>query len=162
MNVTFLCPGCERAGRVELRDEAESLVCPACGVSLHIPEDALDDGQLTRCLVCPSSELFVRKDFPQRLGVAIVVVGFAASCVTWYFHLVLATFGVLFFTATIDLVLFFLMGESLTCYACGAEYRGMAAPPTHGAFDLATHEKHRQRNARLADKTRHEQFSPPA
>jgi hypothetical protein len=103
-------------------------------------------------MVCPSTELFVRKDFPQRLGVAIVVVGLAASCVTWAWQMLVPTFAILFGTALIDVVLYIVMPECLTCYRCAARYRGAAGP--HGSFDLETHERHRQQRIRLAEVTR--------
>ena len=71
---------------------------------------------------------FARKDFPQRLGVGIVVVGFAASCVTWAWQLLVPTFAILFATAAVDVLLYFLMPECLTCYRCGARYRGAGGP----------------------------------
>jgi hypothetical protein len=101
--------------------------------------------------VCPSSELFARKDFPQRLGVGIVVVGFAASCVTWGMRLLVPTFAILFATALIDVLLYLLMPECLTCYRCGARYRGDGVTDDHGGFDLETHEKHRQGLARARE-----------
>jgi hypothetical protein len=119
-------------------------------LQLEVAEDALADGELQHCLVCPSVELFVRKDFPQRLGVAIVVLGFAMSCVTWWNYWLYATFGVLFATALIDVLLFALVGETLVCYRCGAEYRDLTSMAAHGPFSLETHERYRQRAARLA------------
>jgi hypothetical protein len=95
--------------------------------------------------------LFVRKDFPQRLGVAIVVLGFAISCVTWNLYLTNWTFAVLFATAIIDFVLFAVVGESLTCYRCGAQYRQLAGLKDYRGFDLETHERYRQEAARLAE-----------
>lgn len=105
-----------------------------------------------RCLACPSSDLYIRKAFPQRLGVAIVVVGFAISCVFWYFHRPIATFGVLFATAIIDALLFLLMGNVLSCYRCGAVYRRVEDLQNHAPFDLQVHERHRQQQARLGDR----------
>jgi len=108
-------------------------------------------GGVSRCLVCPSRELFVRKDFPQRLGVAIVIAGFAASSVAWYYHQVIATYAILLGTALVDVILFLVMGNVLECYACHAQYRGARDLEEHGTFDLEVHERHRQRRARLAD-----------
>jgi hypothetical protein len=107
--------------------------------------------RLARCLVCPSAELFARKDFPQRLGVGIVVAGFAASCVTWGMRLLVPTFAILFATALVDVLLYLFMPECLTCYRCGARYSGDSVAADHGGFDLETHEKHRQRAARSRD-----------
>jgi uncharacterized protein YbaR (Trm112 family) len=150
MNVTFACPHCQQAGRVEFDTETEAIACPHCHGELRVPDDAWDGDELTRCLVCPSTDLFIRKDFPQRLGVAIVVVGFLASSVAWYYYQVYWSFGILFAVAAIDVALYLVMGESLTCYRCAAEYRGLQGLKRHGGFDLTIHERYRQQAARLA------------
>ena len=115
---------------------------------------------LRRCLVCPSKELFLRKDFPQRLGVGIVVAGFVASCVTWAWQLLVPTFAILFGTALVDVMLYLLMPECLTCYRCAARYRGAGGP--HGGFDLETHERHRQQRIRLQETAARRSGSTPA
>lgn len=150
MNVTFACPRCAATGRVEFDAETEVIACPHCHTELRVPADAWNDSSLTRCLVCPSTELFVRKDFPQRLGVAIVVVGFLASSIAWYYYLVYWSFGILFAVAGIDVLLYAWMGESLTCYRCHAEYRGLPEVRSHHGFDLSIHERYRQQAARVA------------
>lgn len=133
-----------------LDPQAAEIACPACDARLTIPAGALAPGHVRRCVVCPSTELFVRKDFPQRLGVAIVVIGFALSCVSWGFYHIYLTFGILFATALVDVVLYVLVGESLSCYRCHAQYRGVEHMQDHGAFELETHERYRQQAARLA------------
>jgi hypothetical protein len=121
---------------------------------------ALDSDRLDRCLVCPSSDLFVRKDFPQRLGVAIVVGGFLASSIAWYFHMVLTTFGILFASAFLDVCLYLVMGNVLECYRCHAQYRDVAQLETHPAFDLETHERYRQAAQRAASQPMDSSPSP--
>jgi hypothetical protein len=116
---------------------------------LAVPQDAVDGDRVQRCLVCPSTDLFVRKDFPQRLGVLIVAVGIIGSSIAWYHAHLLWTFGILFATALVDVLLYTLVGDALMCYRCQAQYRGVAEMDSHGLFDLETHEKHRQLNARL-------------
>jgi hypothetical protein len=116
---------------------------------LAVPEGAWHEGRLTRCLVCPSTDLFVRKDFPQRLGVTIVVLGFAVSCITWYLYWVMATFAVLFATALADLALYLIVADSLVCYRCGARYREVDESNQHARFNLETHERYRQQAARM-------------
>jgi hypothetical protein len=93
--------------------------------------------------------LFVRKDFSQRLGVAIVVAGFLISSVFWYYRMPLWTYGVLFATALIDVVLYLTVGNVLQCYRCHAQYRGLPGLEHHQPFNLETHEKHRQQRIRL-------------
>jgi DNA-directed RNA polymerase subunit RPC12/RpoP len=149
MNVTFACPQCHQAGRVELAAGATEFSCAECGQNFPVSPDAIAEGRLSRCLVCPSADLFVRKDFPQRLGVGLVVLGLTASCVSWGFYLTNLTFVILFATALIDLVLYLVVPNALMCYRCGAQYRGSVGLDAHGPFNLETHERHRQQKARL-------------
>jgi DNA-directed RNA polymerase subunit RPC12/RpoP len=148
MHVDFRCPRCEQTNRVALSADAETLDCAHCGAVIDVPGDALRDDGVNYCVVCRSRDLFVRKDFPQRLGVLIVVIGFAASSVAWYYHQIEWTFGILFATAGIDVVLYLLMGEALVCYRCGAHFRNVGGLDQHAAFDLETHERYRQAAAR--------------
>lgn len=163
MRITYACPSCDATVTQLGAEVARSLVCSRCGAEVEVPADAISWTNaaggtaeqeiglpvLRRCLVCPSKELFLRKDFPQRVGVAIVVVGFAASCVTWFWQMLVPTFAILFGTAFVDVVLYFVMPECLICYRCNARYRG--AGGTHGNFDLETHERHRQQRIRLEE-----------
>ena len=164
MRITYACPACQATTSIDGIERRDSLECSACRAVLPIPPDALAGGgdgrppQLQRCMACPSLELFVRKNFPQRLGVAIVVAGLVASCVAWANRELVITFGILFGTALLDVVLFLFMPNCLTCYRCGARYSGdgvagqdgdpAAGGHQFGAFDLETHEKHRQLVAR--------------
>jgi hypothetical protein len=83
------------------------------------------------------------------LGVALVVLGFVGSSIAWANYYVLWTFAILFVTALVDLLLYIVMGESLTCYRCSAQYRGFEEIERHGGFDLETHERYRQMAARM-------------
>lgn len=148
MQITYRCPTCGRDSRVDDIEQLETLVCRHCGYAMTIPPGAVEGSHLRRCLVCPSHELFVRKDFPQKLGVGIVVVGLAASCVAWGFAYRFWTYGILFATAAIDAVLFLIFADCLSCYRCGARYRGPGVTQRHEAFNLEIHEKHRQIAAR--------------
>ena len=149
MNITYRCPNCENTVRLPIDEGDTEILCLQCEHSIRTPPAAIEDGSLHRCLVCPSKELFVRKNFPQRLGVSIVVFGFAVSCITWYYELVIATFAVLFATAAIDVLLYLLMGNALQCYRCQAHYSGVEGLEKHGPFDLEIHERHRQEKIRL-------------
>ena len=77
-------------------------------------------------------------------------VGFVVSSIFWYYRMPLWTYGVLFATALIDVVLYLTVGNVLQCYRCQAQYRDVPGLETHEPFDLETHEKHRQQAARLA------------
>jgi hypothetical protein len=65
------------------------------------------------------------------------------------------TFGILFATALFDVLLLALVGNSLVCYRCGAEYRDVEGIEDHGAFNLETHERYRQQAARLGSQKSH-------
>jgi hypothetical protein len=120
-------------------------------MSIAIPAAAIAGGQLERCLICPSRDIYLRKDFPQRLGVLIVVLGFVASSITWAYSRPIWTFAILFATALVDVVLYLVMPSALVCYHCGAQYRGLPGSDRYGGFDLETHERHRQQKIRAAE-----------
>src|SRR3954471_15576246 len=154
MNLTYNCPGCGRAAREPVSADSRSFDCPHCHQQIAMPPDAIEGQQINRCLVCPSRDLFARKDFPQRLGVALVVLGFVGSSIAWANYQVLWSFAILFGSALADLLLYIVMGESLTCYRCSTQYRGFEEIERHGGFDLETHERYRQMAARLKEKPR--------
>jgi hypothetical protein len=152
MNATFPCPKCEAANRTEITPGQTSLSCTHCGQTWEIPAGAVDEQRgIHRCLACPSTDLFVRKDFPQSLGVAIVTVGLLSSCVAWGYSMLYLTFAILFATALVDVVLYVFVPNALMCYRCGAMYRGTADVDQHESFNLETHERHRQQKIRLTE-----------
>jgi predicted nucleic acid-binding Zn ribbon protein len=150
MNVSYRCPHCQNLANAELAEDALDFACPRCQGKLHAPASAIRDGHLLECLVCPCKELYIRKDFSQSVGIGIVVVGFVISSVFWFYRMPLWTYGTLFATALIDVVLYLTVGNVLQCYQCQAQYRGLKSLETHEGFDLETHEKHRQQQIRLA------------
>lgn len=149
MNITYACPACDAAQRVEFDAETSELDCQHCGKKLAIAKDAVVGNQVCKCIVCPSDDLFLRKDFPQRVGVTLVGIGILGSSIAWYYTNLQWTFGILFATALIDVVLYTLVGEALMCYRCNSQYRGVAEMESHGHFELEIHEKYRQLEARL-------------
>ena len=150
MNITFLCRQCDRPAQIEVLDESLDFGCPHCDRVYawreHFRQDRLDG-----CPVCGCHELYVRKNFSQRLGVAIVALGVLLSSIAWGYHLLFVTYGILFSTALIDVILYFAVSNMLQCYRCQAEYRGLAALADHEPFVLETHERYRQQAARLAE-----------
>jgi DNA-directed RNA polymerase subunit RPC12/RpoP len=150
MHVTYACQTCHSAVRQEFDESTHSLACPQCQQRINLSPQAVEGSRVRRCLVCPSHDLYVRKDFPQRLGVLLVVIGVVGSSIAWYNASLVWTFGILFATALADLLLFALVGNALMCYRCGAQYRGVAEMETHGQFNLDTHERYRQLAARVS------------
>jgi hypothetical protein len=150
MNVTFRCPHCDKTARADFSAQASAVACPNCQTTWPVQPGADSAEKLSQCLFCPSTELFVRKDFSQSLGIGIVAAGIVVSSVFWAYHMPYWTYGVLFATALIDVVLYFTVGNLLQCYRCQAQYRSVPGLEQHGGFDLETHEKHRQQRLRLA------------
>ncbi len=150
MNIVFRCPHCDQTNQVEFGPETSNVVCPSCQQTWPTA-GVVQNETLARCLVCPSTELFIRKDFSQSLGIVIVVAGIIVSSIFWAYYMPYWTYAVLFATALIDVVLYFAVGNLLQCYRCQAQYRGVPGLENHAGFDLETHEKHRQQKIRLAE-----------
>lgn len=149
--ITYSCPDCSGLLQANFDTDAVDVQCPSCGTNRQLRKPDVDSGYLQRCLACPSTELFVRKDFPQRLGVTIVALGIVFSSVCWYYEWVVGTFGVLLLTALIDVVLYMTMGNVLECYRCHAQYRGLPGFDDYDQFDLEAYEKHRQQALRMKE-----------
>lgn len=154
MHVTYRCPNCDSLAAASFTADSRELVCDACKDRLEVPAESCTSDQVNRCLVCPSQELYIRKNFPQGLGVAIVAAGIIGSTVAWYYHYRFVAYGFLFGTALIDLLLYLFVGNLLQCYRCQAQYRGVPGLENHEPFNLETHERYRQQAIRLAEAER--------
>ena len=104
-----------------------------------------DQKPLETCPHCGCADLFIRKDFPQKLGLAIV----ATAAVTFLVlsadpHRVYLGAWVLAAAAVVDGVMYLFVPKITVCYRCRAEMRGAPLNPKHGGFDLSTGEKYRK------------------
>lgn len=136
------CPAIVRTPLAEPAPDAAT--CPACGSGrpLHVDAALAREGRLERCPACDGREFFVRKDFPQRLGLVVVVAAAVVSCVFLYQKNLLAVWAVLGGAVLIDAALYFVTGVVVVCYRCRAEFRGLPYNPAIKPFDLATSEKY--------------------
>jgi hypothetical protein len=150
MNVTYRCPHCDHVASAELTEPATEFACTSCQAKFQPPPTAVQDGKVQQCVICPCHDLYVRKDFSQAVGIGIVVIGFIISSVFWFYRMPLWTYGTLFATALIDVVLYVTVGNVLQCYQCQSQYRGQKGLEALEGFDLETHERHRQQQIRLA------------
>lgn len=127
----------DRAGRVETR-------CPQCDESVILEVDSeLSAARVVRqCALCPGREFFIRKDFPQRLGLTLVILFGIIASVFYYLENILATFAVLGALVAIDAAIYLFVGKVTVCYRCRAEYRRAAYNAEHEGFDLAASEKY--------------------
>lgn len=146
MQVRFHCPtdGCVALIELEpLEGCGGSIRCPRCGRehAVALTDSILRDNRVDRCPICGCRELFIRRDFPQKLGLMIVILAAVISLLTYKTN-ILMSWGVLAAAVGVDIVIYCLVGTVTTCYACRAEFRKVAPNPEHEGFDLARSEKY--------------------
>lgn len=100
---------------------------------------------LTACPLCDCRDLFVRKDFPRKLGLAIVVVAAVtfvalASMRQWFYLGAIVLAG----AAILDALLYCIVPRITVCYRCRTEFRRVPLNPAHGGFELSIAEKYRR------------------
>ena len=99
---------------------------------------------IDQCPQCGCRDLFIRKDFPQKLGLSLVIVaGVAFMALAAWRHTFFIGAAILAIAALIDAVIYMLVGRLTVCYRCRAEFRG-PINPEHQGFELAINEKYRQ------------------
>lgn len=155
MLVYFQCPQCQQVRRADVAAGAAALTCDGCHWSRAFQADARRDAVPAKCLVCGCDDLWRQKDFPQRLGLAMVALGAILSTIAWCQHMPVTALGVLLAFALVDLALFTFMKDVLVCYRCHARYRNLNFPDEHPRFNLETAERYRQEAFRLAE-SRHQ------
>lgn len=150
INARLSCPVCETDHALANIQAGPSLTCD-CGTLLAAAPDAIEQGKLVRCPICGTPELYIQKDFPERVGMAIVALGVVLASIAWANYSWIGTFGILFSFGIVDWIFFYTRKNVTVCYRCLAQYRGMAANPDHHGFDLAIGEKYRQERLRKAE-----------
>jgi hypothetical protein len=154
MQVTFQCPECQQVRRAGIPAGVTAVTCDGCHWSRPLRGDDLEHAAPQRCLVCGCDDLWRQKDFPQRVGLAMVALGAILSTVAWAYHLPATALGVLLAFALVDLLLFTFMKDVLVCYRCHARYRDVHFRDDHPRFNLETAERYRQETARLEEARR--------
>jgi hypothetical protein len=132
--IAFPCPSCGGEARAGLDGAGR---CTACSASTPLsPSPSLRDQRVVDvCPACLGKQLYVQRDFNQRAGLAIVVVGGVLAPFTpFYSSLIVA--------ALIDAALYALLPEITICYRCHAHFRGFRRNPGHQAFDLHVAEQY--------------------
>lgn len=103
----------------------------------------MSEGPFESCPKCGCREMFIRKDFPQKVGLAVVVLAGLAFLVLAAWR---ETFwiGAMILTgaALVDMVVYALVPKMTVCYRCRAEFRG-PINPKHVGYELAVGEKYR-------------------
>ena len=136
--IAFVCPRCGGEATSGLDGEGR---CPSCSASIPLDvSGSLRDARVVdRCPACSGEQLFVQRDFNQKAGLAIVVLGAALAPFTPFY-------SSLFVAAAIDALLYALLPEITVCYRCQAHFRGFVRNPAHNAFDLHIAEQYGARS----------------
>jgi len=127
--------------------------CPACGNLQDLAHPSAD-ASLPECAACGNAEMYKKKDFPHGLGMLILVGGFVASTVFWFNYQITAAWAVLIGTLLFDTALYFIVGDVVSCYRCGAEHRGLVPGPLHPPHDQGVEERYRQERLRQQELVR--------
>jgi hypothetical protein len=132
--IAFACPACGKEACAGLDGRGR---CSACGkqTPLELSPALREQRLVDECPACHGRQLYLQRDFNQRAGLAIVVVGAVLAPFTPYY-------SSLFVAAAVDAVLYALLPEIAVCYRCQAHFRGFARNPAHQAFDLHTAEQY--------------------
>jgi hypothetical protein len=126
--IAFACLSCGREATAGIDGRG---TCAHCGAASDLDvRDALRASRIVEaCPACGNALLYVQRDFNQKVGLAIVVIGAALAPFTPYY-------ASLFVAAAVDAGLYALLPEVTVCYRCHAHLRGFARNPRHRAFDL--------------------------
>lgn len=126
--IAFACPTCGGEAVCGLEGIGR---CRACGTEARLAvTEAMRQARIVDgCPACGSLLLYVQRDFNQKVGLGIVVVGAVLAPFTpFYSSLIVA--------ALVDAGLYAVLPEITVCYRCQAHFRGFARNPRHQAFDL--------------------------
>jgi uncharacterized protein (DUF983 family) len=128
LEIAFSCPRCGKEALAGLDGQAR---CGSCGeqTTLPVPPEMRESRVVDACPACGSSQLYVQRDFNQKVGLAIVIVGAVLAPFTPFYSSLMVA-------ALVDALLYALLPEITVCYRCHAHFRGFARNPRHQAFDL--------------------------
>ena len=150
MQLIYRCPGCQQTSRVASVESLTQLSCKRCGWKRPIRDRGSSDSELEQtCLACGCRDLWRQKDFPQKLGLALVVIGAALSTYFYANYMPIISLGVLLAFALGDLLLYTCLKDVRVCYRCGARYGQTNLTDDTPYFNLELAERYRQEAQRL-------------
>ena len=140
--IAFACPGCRAETTIGLEGRGH---CSSCSreTNLDLTPSLRQMRIVDRCPACGGQQLYVQRDFNQKAGLAIVVLGAVLAPFTPYY-------ASLFVAALVDAVLYLLLPEITICYRCQAHFRGFDRNPSHRAFDLHLAEQYEVKRPRVS------------
>ena len=149
MDLEYRCPRCGSWDRAFGIERIDRVRC-RCGHERPLRRGAYDGGSLDACPWCATPDLYAQKDFPRRLGVAILLLGLLISSIFYYYLMPLWSMAVLVAFAIVDGVLSRFLPDVVVCYRCESRCRGLrpGGGERFGPFDLAIGERYRQERLR--------------
>lgn len=132
ISVRYECNKCGREVRANDVTDENSLVC-SCGERGQFLPDAIRDHKICRCPLCGTDELYLQKDFPERVGLALVVIAFIVATIFWYNYSWVGAIGTLVSVTLVDFAFFHTRKDVTVCYRCLAQFRKMTNHPDHRA-----------------------------
>lgn len=105
---------------------------------------ALDDHkQLRHCLVCGCPDLYVRKPFPQLTAFTLIIAAAVLAMVFYGFDQVVLAIVAFAVVLAVDVAIYLMTAQILTCYNCKADYRKVSIPRGAKRWEAAVAEKYR-------------------
>jgi len=102
-----------------------------------------DQQHLAKCPKCGCEDLYLRKDFPKIVGLAIAAgAGLSFLTLAGNPRTFAASLWVLLGSAFLLLIVFLTAGRYTTCYRCRAEFHDNPPNPNHHTFDPAIAQKY--------------------
>jgi len=130
MDIRFSCSQCQKQLIQSISWPVEGVSCEACQKALfpHATEAFINHKRLDQCPICGAAHLYRRKDFNQKLGIFLVVIGVVLAYFTYGISLLVVTL--------IDFFLLKKIGEVGICYQCKTEFRHSGLVDDLPPFDL--------------------------
>ena len=146
LEIGYFCEACRIYNLYRVPADGDAGRCSSCN---HENPQTLSDalvagGRVDACPHCANAAFYVRKDFPQQLGCAVVGATIILSSIAYALWDFPAAVAVLTAFTVADFWLYHRLGELTVCYRCHAELRGFAENPDHQAFDMHQAEEYEQ------------------
>lgn len=137
MNISTTCSACSQRQEFELNWPITVHPCQKCHQELlsHPTQAFLNQEPWDQCPLCGASHLYQRKDFNQKLGIGLIVLGVVLAYFTYGLSLLLVT--------GIDWWLSKRIPPMGACYRCKSEFRNSKLIRSMEPFNLQLYDYYR-------------------
>ena len=126
MKVNVYCPSCRLPQTLDPEGQAEATACPDCHSAVPYRLHPVSV-PIERCPVCGFDLLYVKKDFPRKIGCLLVAIGAALSIPTHFISLAVVL--------ALEAIAYPFVPTLTACYRCECEIRGVSPNPSHRPFE---------------------------